>query len=201
MSKVLGHAGVSLADVYDVEGSIAGVEELDANSVKTVHEMGGTIFSERLSARITNITSGALAQNLTFDVSFSVTEISRFIALSVITTDAARVSVCQVSITTPALFGATDSPVWAWDTSDTFRTIRVLLGGTVQTRELLVALRPPLLPSMLTREDSPRLTNTVTLRGLTTGFGAGTVTTSLLMHFLFPERPGLSSKGLPIPGW
>ena len=45
MVKILSQAGISLADLYNVEGSIAGIEQLDTRELPIVHEMSGTIFS------------------------------------------------------------------------------------------------------------------------------------------------------------
>ena len=63
MPKILSQAGDSLADSYDVAGSIAGVDDLITQDVQLLHEMGGTIFSERLTSQVLTIASGSIAQN------------------------------------------------------------------------------------------------------------------------------------------
>jgi len=67
MPKVLGQVGVSLADAYDIEGSIAGVDELVTRDVSLTHDMAATIFSERVSTAIRRSATAALAQNTLFD--------------------------------------------------------------------------------------------------------------------------------------
>lgn len=200
-TKILGQAGVSLADQYDVRGSIAGVEVLDSEEVKTVHEMGGTLFSERVSGSVNNITTGAILQNIQFDIGLSFSQLTRILGIQVVTTSNTRLSRVQVSISSPPAFDNTDMPVWVWDLADGARSINVLIGGALQVLNLLVPPLAPLLPNFLTGQDSPRGVFTLNMRGLTTGFGAGNVTTQMLVYAAFPQAAGLSSFGLPVPSW
>ena len=201
-TKILGQAGTSLADQYDVEGSIAGLEELDSEEVKVVHEMGGTLFSERLSGSVNSGSTGAILQNIQFDVGVSFSQVTRILGIQVVSTDPARILRAQVSISSPAAFDDTDLPVWFWDVgTDGFRTANVRIAGALQTVQIMVPAITPLLPSLLTGQGSPRGVFTLNLRGRTSGFGAGNVTTQMLIYAAFPQVAGLSSKGLPVPSW
>lgn len=201
MPKILSKTGDSLADVYDVEGSIAGVDELLSEEINLVHEMGGTAFSERLSTRMFSISSGAIAQSIAFNVNFSENENARVLGVQVITTTEARVSHVQVSITSPPGVDNQECPIWGWEsTKDTFRSLSMLVGGAIVSRDVLVPAFS-LLPNLLVGPDSPRSAQTLTIRGAATAFGAGTVTIQALLYLAFPQTAGLSSRGLPLPGW
>lgn len=201
MPKVLSQSGNSLADVYDVEGSIAGIEELLSKDVNLVHEMGSTIFSERLSARMIALSSGALAQSLEWDINFSFAEHTRILAVQVVTATVARVNQASVALLSGAAVDDMEVPIWAWDANEGSVVARVLIGGAVATQAVLISPIVPQVPSMLTGNDAPRPASTVSFRGGTTAFGAGTVITQALIYGLFPQVAGLSSRGLPIPGW
>ena len=208
MVKVLSQAGISLSDVYDVEGSIAGTEQLDAREVQLVHEMGGTIFSERLGARITRVETAALSQSSDFD--FVVTDlpedITRIVGITVLATNAGRVGHCNVAARDGQ--GGREMPLWAFDFADDAElNIRIQEDGAAVANT--VFLRPlasvPALPSLLVNVRIPGTgavaINELTFRGSTRAFGAGTVTLVALIHMLFTHTTSLSSYGLPVPSW
>jgi len=198
--KVLGKAGESLADVYDVKGSIAGVEQLESRDVGLVHEMGGTIFSERLRTDIIRGTLGALAQNITTDnffSSFFLDRPSRILGLEMITTDAARLTLLTMSLRTE---DDQEIPIWAWENGDPTLQVRFVDGGSSGTITLLLnQMQSNTLPSLLVGDVNrvPR----VGIHQVTAGFGAGTVTTSMILHTLHTVEQGVSSHGLPLPSW
>ncbi len=203
MSKILSKSGDSLADVYDVAGSIAGIDDLVSKEVHLVHEMGSTILAERLAGQVnSSLATAALLQNVDFSVDITVGITGRLLGLQVISDDQSRVSRAQVSITSPADQDDTDAPIWFWTTAiGAFSLAQVLLSGTVTTVALLIPDGGVLTPNILIGDDSPRPCSTVSLRGRTTGFGAGDVTITALLHFAFPQVTGLSSRGLPLPSW
>jgi len=205
MPKILSKSGDSLADVYDVVGSIAGVEELVSHDVNLVHEMGGTIQSERLRTRIFEIATGAIAQDITFAEEFSGLGIARLLGIAVIETGAIpgiRVTRCQVSITSPATIDDSDMPIWYWDTaSDGQRPIQMNINGTTTLFNMLVPAQTPLLPNLLVGNVHPGGVWTMSLKGLTASFGAGTTQVFAKLYMAFPEIGGVSSRGLPLPGW
>lgn len=202
MSKILSQSGVSLSDVYDVEGSIVGVEELDAEAVKTVHEMGGTIASERMSSRVLLLSTGAIAQDISFAVAFNVgPDINRILNVEVLA-DQARITHCNVCLADLAA-PINDMPLWAWDTLvNGVQTIRSSVGGTLGNRLRLVPDQGITGPTMAMGTSQPLPTNQIQFRGVTSGFGAGTTVLSALIMMLFPQSAsGLSNSGLPVPGW
>lgn len=203
MSKILSKSGDSLADVYDVEGSIAGIDELLSTDVNLTHEMGATIFSERLSSRMLVLSTGAIAQNVTFAVQFSIgTGHGRILGAQVISDSATRTSHCQISVTSPFGFDDTDVPFFIFDVAtDNIKTINIQVLGALSSPALLNPLSPIQLPQFLVGTSAPRPSNIISFRGRTTGFGAGTVTTRALVSIVFPEIGGLSSRGLPVPSW
>ena len=205
MVKILSQAGISLAGTYDVEGSIAGVENLDANNVNLVHEMGATMFSERINSFISRVSTAALLQNVTFDLTITpVHQIPQRIYAIIVKANAAnRIANVQLSITsTSRLF---EIPIWTWNSAvDDEIEIRwddlgFAIGAVTYLRS-----KQNLLPQMLIRMDSRAVMPDMNIRGLTSGFGAGNVT---VVVGVLVARPvgglpsGISSLGLPMPSW
>lgn len=205
MPKVLSQAGNSLADIYDVRGSVAGIETLETHELPIVHEMGGTVFSERLSGAFSRSTTGALAQNTTWDIAVTGlgNGISRILGLVVFTTDAARLTEVTASVRDSDV--GREVPIFIWDLNE------AVIGGRIQDDGAAVGSVAFLsnagggvnLPSLLIGDEQPQPIPEVAFRGLTSGFGAGTVTTTLVFYRAFSETAGagVSSRGLPIPGW
>ncbi len=206
MPKILAKSGDSLADVYDVKGSIAGVEELLSQDVNLVHEMGGVIFSERVGSNVLEIATGAIAQSTDFNINFNLGRgPRRLLGVQVFhssTIGTARIDHCQVSITTPPAGSNTDIPIWYWNAGvNATQEISVMKGGVLADLNLLVPSVPPLLPNLLMGDDQPNTAPLITMRGTTIAFGAGTIVISVHVYFAFTQLGGVSSRGLPMPGW
>lgn len=202
-TKILGQAGTSLSDVYDVEGSIVGVEELEAEGVKTVHEMGSTLFSERFSGRVILLESGDIAQTTDFSINTLVNEVTRILGILVVVDTTARLLRASIEVISPPALDNTSCPIWVWDAvNDIEGTVSFLRAGAVQNVINLRSVDPhTTVPNILTGPDSPRQVSNVGLRGRTSTFGAGTVETTAVIYLGFPQQQGLSSHGLPVPSW
>jgi len=199
--KILGQSGTSLADAYDVQGSIVGVSELDADSVKTVHEMGGVMFSERLSATVNNLSITPTAQNTDFERTQVLgPQPSRLIGMVVTADEAGRILQAAVSISTIGA-AVSDCPIWNWVENGIEEAIRLEISGTVFDQILMVPVGPPNLPVLVVGTDSEDPAPTITVRGTTSAFGAGNAALTVTLYFAFPRAEGLSSRGLPIPSW
>lgn len=211
MGKILGKAGESLADVYDVEGSVAGTEFLDSDTVHLVHEMGGQIMSERMIAHLIRIQSGAIVASGEWDIS-SVTIpdcVNRILGIQVFVDVTARVDFCSVSIRdTPAATSSHSTLLWAWDSAtDIEFDVRSLQGGSTANR-IHLAPRPALypFPSLMLRTGLGRLMPLIDFNGVTPAFGAGEVNATAIIYLARPDTvtPAAgdpSSHGLPIPSW
>ena len=202
MSKIQARTGISLPDVYDVKGSVASVEELEAKDVQLMHEMGGTIFSERLGVTIRRLGSGAIAASSDFDVFFTNNPDSIMRVLGVVVTVSAnRLANCTVSIRRPEQ--DTEFPIFNWDGSvDTQVVSRFVISGSVTDAILLRPLVPvgafqTMMLGVNQFDNSPD----IAFRGTTTAFGAGTLTAQMFIYLAFARTAGVSSYGLPIPGW
>jgi len=207
--KILSRAGTSLADTWDVEGSIAGVDELVSREVSLVDEMGARVFSERALTFVYVISSTAIAQSTVFDV-VSPTEIpdspNRLMAVTVLVDAQPRMSFASLAVQ-DAVTGR-EIPVWVWDSSnDLVKSVRWSNDGAgVVTAYELTVEDPQRIPYLLTRQGDNRLMPGLIWRGQSSGFGAGTVTARCLVSLCRANRlsptPGEpSSHGLPIPGW
>jgi len=204
LTKILSRAGVSLADTYDVQGSIAGIEELESREVTLVHEMGATIFSERFSSFVRRAIADSVSQSTAFESVLSdlPTIPWKVLGITVWITTTARLD--QVSVTVLDPVGGREILIWAWDTTtnDEEITVRLTDLGALGTR---IVLRPhtPLgiAPMIVAGNSQPQHLGSVALRGITGAFGAGTVSTIMLMNIGFAQVGGISSKGLPIPSW
>lgn len=206
MPKVLAQAGISLADIYDVKGSVVGVETLLSQEVSLTHEMGATVFSERIVGTIQRMTSVALAQNITFDVTLPIENlpegIYRILGVYCQGDVAGRIEIIQVSVRSVAL--AREIPIFIWDTNNDIQsTIRILEdGAAIGNDTALIQANPSVVPTLgISRGQRLRVGDELVMRGLTSAFGAGTVVPVALVYLAFSETTSISSTGLPIPGW
>jgi len=202
MSKVLGQSGRSLADLYDVQGSIAGIEQLDTRELTIVHETGATIFSERFSTFIRRSSSGTLIQNTAWNVIISDLPSGpyRILGISVIADAQGCVSLASLSLREHVT--GRETPVHAWDSvSDSQISIRWSDDGTAAVTAFLLRPNTADIPHITAGRGQPQMVRDLVFRGLTSGFGAGGVAIIALIHVAFSEVGGLSSFGLPIPSW
>lgn len=203
MPKVLGQAGISLADQYDVKGSVAEIDQLLSSDVQLVHEMGATIFSERVSSTIRRRSAGTLSQSTSFDqviVDLPVTPF-KIMAVNVVANTAARMSHAVVSIRDP--LSERECPIWYWNAvSDLEENMRWQDDGAAIAAQTL--LRPAALlqtPVLMVGNLGPQSAHELAFRGRTLAFGAGTVEPVLVVTIAFAALAGVSSYGLPIPSW
>lgn len=207
MVKILSKAGQSLADMYQVAGSIVGVDELETRELGIMHELGATVFSERFTTTILKARSAPTAQNTNIDMSFdgqSGTSMARVLGVAVFCNIAAQMATFQVSVHREPGVGTNvdqDYPVWIWG-GDSFPT-RISLDGTLVQRDVLLGAPGQVhLPNFL--EGSKQGTNPVLdlrMRGRTAGFGAGTETIWVLIYLAFTVSGGISDFGARIPSW
>lgn len=206
MVKILSQAGKSLADMYDLEGSIVGIDDLDTRNLPIVHDVSGTVFSERLRFSPFTAITGALPQNTNFDLAFGPIagdSVARLTGVSVFCNIAAQVATCSVSIHRHA-FGSVvqrDIPVWIWG-GDSFATRVSLDGAPVQRDALLGAPGQVQLPQFVGGEkQGPNPTTDIWMRGRMAGFGAGTETVWFVLFIAFSQTDGISNYGARIPSW
>ena len=204
MVKILSQAGNSLADVYDVDGSIAGINQLETHELPIVHEMGNTVFSERLSGSIRRISTGAIAQNITFDIVLTDLPATpgRIFSLAVFNNVTSRVN--DVTISIRNVRDEREVPIWNWFQANGVEVTGRLQddGAAVGNVNLMLSdLNMNGTPSLLVGTDQPQPVDQIAFRGGTQGFGAGTVTITAVIYIAFSQVAGISSRGLPIPSW
>jgi len=197
VSKIQSQAGQSLADVYDVVGSVAGIEELIPKEVTLTHDMASTIFSERMSSLIIGNSTGAIAQTLPIDTAIlnlpnTPFRIHGITLMNAATNTVARIANMVVVLTDP---GGNDIIIWMWD-------------GTVEIQRLEADVKEILmpepgfdLPNLGMGGGQPSTVPQMFMRGDTITFGAGTVNIEARVHISFSQLEGVSSVGLPIPSW
>jgi len=208
MVKILSQSGMSLADIYNVEGSIAGVEQLESNEVSLVHEMGSTLFSERYVTNFVRMVSGDISQSTIITVlndSLPVTP-TRILGISVMVGASAMVRITHMTLSIRSVPGSDfsqDVPIWVFNAGNS-HTIRILDNGVVGTFDLLEGVPQGVFsPNMMggSGQLNKDMMSSLSLRGATNAFGAGTVEVTALIYMAFPFRGGISSRGLPIPSW
>jgi len=204
MVKILSQAGISLADMYQVEGSIAGIEDLDTRELAIFHEVGATVFSERFRTTIREVDTGAIAQSTEFNLSINnlPASIVRILGIVAVADTASRLENCQVSVHDAVLDPiAQDFPIWAW--GGTSQNIRLSIGGTVVQRNMLIPVPESVLtPTFGGGEDQGATpVKDLRFRGDTTAFGAGTVLVNFFVYLAFSFTGGVSSFGARVPSW
>jgi len=203
MAKILAQAGNSLADVYDVEGSIAGVEKLVTEDVVLVHEMGDTIFSERFSGQIRTLATGDILQDTNFTATDSGLADTPTMVNSIIVFVDVTARLLRCSLMIQSRGDSREIPIWVWDGTNEFvvRFDDGAGGGVINAITLFPRDGWRQYPVLLTGREQPERVETLVLRGTTSGFGAGTVEIFANIYVSFADVQGLSSRGLPIPGW
>jgi len=206
--KILGKVGVSLADQYDVEGSEAGVERLDSDDAKVVHDLTQTIFSERMVGRILQIVTPATAQNTNFNVTIGPADvsptiprgISRILGCFLFSDVNGAIDDAQISLRDSNT--DLDMPIFVFDEGlDKAFLVRIDSGlDTVFTYRPAVIL-PSGAKSFLIGAGQGAGPNSMALRGSTSGFGAGNVVITARIYIAFAEIQGLSSYGVCVPSW
>jgi len=205
--KILSKSGESLADIYDVAGSVAGIEQLETRELPIVHEMGATVFSERFTTRIIRITTGALAQSITFRVELTTIPDTpaRLLGVQVIFDGTgAEITRCTTMLHDPTL--GQDIPVWVLDTAANLtENITMEDAGASVTVQLLIPLNTLTLPHPTFiggRAQQDSMVSSVVFAGVMAAFGAGTRTATALLYTAFPRgAANISGVGLPIPSW
>jgi len=209
MGKILSQSGISLADVYDVEGSIVGVETLLADEVQVVHEMGATIMAERLQSFFLRLLPTAPAQNANFSVSSGDLPdcANRILGATMLIPAANAGDVNNASLSIQN--GRIDREILfsTWDLA-TDPEIDVRFNDDGAGVASFTLLRPLVhsMPSLITRLGLGQAMPVIRFSGSTTGFGAGTVPVMAIVHVCrpTPETPMAgqpSSHGLPLPSW
>jgi len=206
--KILAQAGISLADSYNVVGSTLHVSDLLASEgVHLMHEMGGTMFSERFSGEIRILKSGDILQSANFSATipdFPDTP-TRVHSIALITDTTSRLANVNV-VAAQSLEGPSgdkgEIPLFVWDGTNE-DLVRFNPDGLALINALVLRPQPEytLLPTMLTGNQQPIPVDKMRMRGTASAFGAGTVEVTMLVHVSFAQAQGISSLGLPIPGW
>jgi len=203
MSKILSQTGISLADTYDVEGSIAGIENLESADVNLVHEMGSTIFSERLSGFVRRVTQTAIAQSTDFDmVMTGLPEgIYKILGITVLANIATRTTRIQASIRSTA--NGREVPFFVWESgNDTQSSIRIVEDGDAAADLIYFNVVQPFVPILgINRGQRQIVGDEIVCRGASNAFGAGTVQHTLLCYLALTHQGDISSFGLPVPSW
>jgi len=204
MPKVLSQAGTSLADSYDILGSVAGIDQLHTKEVQVVHELGQTITMERMQARIFTMITAATIQDTAFAISLTPLTASPARIYGIVVTVDVTSRLTHVNVSARDPVNGTEMPLWVWDGAN--EDVIRFSDGTALANQIV--LRPTVgfynpLPLTMYGIDLPENhVNQYRLRGLTSGFGAGEVTVTAQMYAAFIDGPGaLSSRGIPVPSW
>jgi len=209
VSKILAQAGSSLADVYDVEGSIIGIEQLVTQEVQLVHELGGQIHSERLTSFVSRINANE-AQSSSWGATSVITlpdSVARILAVTVLIETTGTVLTAGVSIFGPGVSG--EIPIWSWDSAiDAESAVRMSVEGGSFGSHIMLRPAPSqaLQQTIVCRMGVNRTMPQIRFGGTTAAFGGGTVDIDAFIYFARPELPNPapgepSSHGLPIPSW
>ena len=206
MVKILSQSGDSLADVYDVRGSVAGIDQLETNELPIVHEMGATVFSERLSGAIRRAASGTLGDSDVFDIRLADLPAGpwRVLGVQVFANATARMGNVMVGFSDAAAADR-EIPFFIWDsTNDVESNTRTLdNGGAVANFEALIPTQGTQTPTLGVGGGQPQTVGDIVFRGAALAFGAGTVIAHALIYIGLSQVGGgsVSNRGLPVPGW
>jgi len=210
--KILGQAGISLADTYDVEGSAVDVENLETKDVNLVDEMGSRTFSERLLSFVVNMPTGAIAASTAFSATLPSAALglpdfgpNRILGVTVLNMgDAADIT--RVCLSLEEVSTGFEYPIWEWDDAT---GVEVSALWDIGSGEANVQILIPIsyrLPELAIRTGNARQMPNLRMRGSTSAGVGVTVVIRALWHLARPytsdPSPGeVQSHGLPLPGW
>ena len=209
MSRILSQSGKSLASTYEIDGSQIGVDELLSQDVSLLHEMGGTIFSERLRSQVITLATGSIGQNSEFEATFEFDDLVdspvRILGCQVVANAVTRVQLAQVSIQGVGSSGEFPFYIYDYDDAPAGLVILSIQGAAVDTY-IQLSPRQIQVPTLITRKGDEGTMPGFVLRGLTTGFGGGTVQCTALINICragqaTPVAGDPKSHGLPLPSW
>jgi len=216
VGKILSQSGISLADTYNVEGSIVGVENLETKDVNLIEDMGPRVFSERITQHITRITSTDISQSTAFDIAAQpfVDAPTRIYMVTLLADVPQRMSNCGLMLVDPNTVPALEIPLLGWDsaavvvtgTADGEAPLRFSDLGAAAANITWMRTLVPFRPISLNRMGGTTGMPTLIFRGISNAFGAGTVEAIAYIHHARPALldppPGIpSSHGLPMPSW
>ena len=204
--KVQSSAGSSLADTYDVVGSVIEIERLETRHPQAVLDLQATVFSERLSGAMRRFTSGDILQSVTFGTIETMPLVPcRLLAIQMFTDNAARITRACVVVRSEFTDGtAQEIPICVWDATNSESVRFVDDNNAAAPLALLVptlaSLRDPLMTFGLEQQENA---HQLVLRGDSSAFGAGTVEIWAVAYIAHAIGTGVgpSSHGLPIPSW
>jgi len=204
VAKILSKIGDSLADTYDIEGSIAGIDQLNSADVSLVHDMSQVMLSERLAGDLVALDSPATDASTSFNVTLASptatpSRIQQVSVINEVTNTVARLTHLAIYLRDRA--GNQEVPIWVWD--GTVSVQRMAFDGTVvATVEILTPIPAfSTLPSMQIGAGQQRSVEDFVMRGSTEAFGAGDITLRSLIYLNFPFSTGLPNRGITIPSW
>jgi len=208
MGKFRSQAGISMAQSYQIEGGIVGVEELLSKEVHLAESFGERVFSERLQSFFIKISSGAIAQSLSWAVTAGGIPDSpnRILSVQCIIGSGDASKIVNANVDIEDVSSGRELPIYVYDTDiDAERDLRWSDDGAAAANFSLLGHSLDV-PTLITRFGDELLMPTFMFRGRTTAFGAGTIEMFALIHMVranpgspTPGHP--SSHGLPLPGW
>jgi len=209
MAVIQGDAGASLAETYDVKGSQVRISELVDKEVHLTDELGQRVFSERARFSVIEFQTSALAQNIAFNVEQGgiVDAPNRILGFECFGNNASRLA--HVSLAISNTITGREIPIWKWQLAVNDMTemnVQWSEDGEAVATTINYATGMPFDPQLLLRMGLQSDMPSLIMRGITSGFGAGTqiitgVLTLLRPTSLDPSPGEPSSHGLAIPSW
>lgn len=205
MPKIQAKAGASLADQYDVLGSIAGVDELLSKDVSLVHEMGEVLLSERMGTSILQMSTAALVADTNFEITTTTLPDTptRIMAIECLSLAGDINEIARAAVTLQDPSSGREFVIWSFDeTNDTEQSVFWSDNGAARSAVNFmlpsINFAPLLLMRMGVLDDMPTLNFT----GRSAAVVGTTVVARVMLYFASPSGgPAGATVGLPIPSW
>ena len=212
MAKFESQSGAAAADTYETVGSSLDLDEVnDGQGVSFVDEMGARVMAERMNSVMARVVSSNRSQDSEISENLLGTGINptpdaptRIIGVTVTIPLAAAGRIENIMLAIRDINLSRENIFWSWDLVNDDEVETFYNNETTESDVLLLRSTVNLLPVMLTRAGNERVMPQVVVRGFTSSFGAGTVTTTIVAHLMrattqapAPGEPRL--PGLPIP--
>lgn len=215
MARSQSAGGSSLASIYDTKGTaLAANAEIMGGEIALTHDMGALLFAEAYRVQVFRIEVTGVSQSSTFGETLDDLPASPFRVMGmVVFTTVGADSFITASLMVRDRDDQMEVPLFIWEFADGQSTVRFEPGDPFGVAGYTVLNQAPtnisqqtqyLMQGTKTNPDGTLGVSSLSLRGSTDSFGAGTVGLHANIVIASANAPGsgaLANRGLPIPGW
>ena len=215
MARSQSAGGSSLSSIYDTKGSaLAPSAEIMGQEIALTHDMGALLFAEAYRVQVVRLAATSISQSSNFEATTDDLPASPFRVMGfVVFSQQGSDSFVTCSLNIRDRDDQMEVPIFIWEFADGQSTVRFEPGDPFGVAGYTVLNQAPgnisqqtqyLMQGTKTNPDGTLGVSSLSLRGSTDSFGAGTAGIHANIVIASANAPGsgaLANRGLPLPGW